>query len=117
MVEFERRRWVGAVTEGELAGYRIEVRGQRLPWSLYVLAISAPRGEEEPVIGFAVGRERLARHFTELGVEVTWEDGRGPLAPERDRAQVRTRRRRLSRPRGGASPGPVWPEVPRRRAG
>ena len=60
MVERERRRWVGLVMEGALEGYRIEVRGQRLPWMLYVLSLTSPR-EEEPVIGFAEGRQRLAR--------------------------------------------------------
>ena len=98
MVELQRSRWEGVVTEGELSGCRVEVRGQRLPWALYVLAFSVPGEDEEPIIGFAVGRQRLASYLTELGIEVTWEDGRGPLAPERDRAE-RVPSRRLGRRR------------------
>ena len=98
MVEFMSETWEGVVTGGELAGYGLEVRRQRLPWSLYVFAFTASDTREEPMVGFAVGREKLAGHLESLGVEVTWEDGRGPLAPERDRLQIRSPRRR-QRPR------------------
>ena len=93
MNELDVRAWQGIVTSGNLAGYRVEVRRQRLPWSLYVLAMSAPDGLDEPMVGFAVGRQKLSAHLRELAIEVTWEDGRGPLAPERDRPNMRRRRR------------------------
>jgi hypothetical protein len=99
MVEFESRAWRGVVTQGDLAGYGVEVRRQRLPWALYVLALTGPGAGEEPAVGFAVGRERLAGHLTALGIDVAWEDGRGPLAPDRDRQDVSRSRRRLGRGR------------------
>ncbi|MDP6943418.1 MAG: hypothetical protein QF464_04650 [Myxococcota bacterium] len=98
MVEFTSEAWEGVITDGELEGYELEVRRQRFPWSLYVFAFTAPDAREEPMVGFAVGREKLAGHLESLGVAVTWEDGRGPLAPERDRVEIRLpRRRRRSR--------------------
>ena len=93
MSELDVRAWRGIVTSGDLVGYRVEVRRQRLPWSLYVLAMSTPDALDEPMVGFAVGRQKLSAHLRELAIEVTWEDGRGPLAPERDRA-ITSRRRR-----------------------
>ena len=92
---YEDDAWEGVVTEGELAGYTIEVRQQRLPWRLYVLAFTPAASPKEPIIGFAIGRAQLAGHLSNLGVEVTWEDGRGPLAPERDRTHHRIPRRGL----------------------
>ena len=98
---YDCEAWQGAVTQGELAGYSIEVRQQRLPWRLYVLAFTPATSPGEPIIGFAIGRNQLAGHLKNLGVVVTWEDGRGPLAPERDRANDRVprRMRRTSRMR------------------
>lgn len=97
MVEVESKAWDGVVTGGELRGYRVEVRRQSFPWALYVLAFTPPEGPREPIIGFAIGRPQLAGHLDSLGVEVTWEDGRGPLAPERDRTPMRRRRSRTRR--------------------
>ena len=79
--------WQGVVQGGEMKGYQLEVRRQRLPWALYVMAFTAPESRAEPIIGFAVGRFKLAEQLHDLGTEVTWADGRGPLAPERDRPQ------------------------------
>ncbi|MGB0590068.1 MAG: hypothetical protein ACPGU1_10350 [Myxococcota bacterium] len=76
--------WRGLVKGGEMTGYRLEVRRQRFPWTLYILAFTAPDDSEEPVVVFALGRLKLAEHLHRLEAEVTWEDGRGPLAPERD---------------------------------
>ena len=97
MVSFDSKAWEGIVTEGELEGYHLEVRRQRFPWALYVFALTEPGEERDPLIGFAVGRQALAEHLEGLGVEVTWEDGRGPLAPERDHPYVAPPRRRRRR--------------------
>lgn len=98
MVEYESRVWEGVVVGGELAGYALEVRRQNFPWALYLLAFSPTSASEETFVGFAVGREQLAGHLSALDVEVTWEDGRGPLAPERGRLVTRLPRRRRRRP-------------------
>lgn len=97
MVDQDCRAWQGVVEAGELKGYRLEVRRQRFPWTLFVLAFTAPDHQEEPIVGFAVGRLQLAEHLQKLGTEVTWADGRGPLAPERDHIQHRIRRHHLKR--------------------
>lgn len=99
MVEYENKVWDGVVVGGELAGYAVEVRRQSFPWALYLLAFSPPSASDETLIGFAVGREQLAGHLSALDVEVTWEDGRGPLAPLRDRSVPRLPRRRRRRRR------------------
>jgi len=124
MVSFDSKAWEGVVIEGALEGSRLEVRRQRFPWALYVFAITQAADEDDPLIGFAVGKKALAEHLESLGLEVTWEDGRGPLAPERDRPERvqprRRRRRRSKRPHlrpmglsGGFSSQPQ-PRRPRR---
>ena len=98
MVNRYVRSWQGSVNKGELSGYRVEIRLQRLPWPLFIVAFTEPTRPHEPMIGFASGRRQLAEHLETLRVEVTWEDGRGPLAPERDRPGYRVPSRDRSRP-------------------
>jgi hypothetical protein len=102
VIDYGCRAWKGTVEEGDMKGYTLEVRQQRFPWSLYMMAFNAPCNDGEPVVGFAVGRLKLAEHLQQLGVVVTWTDGIGPLAPERDRPGHRLplgRRRRRSKRR------------------
>ena len=95
-----RRRWTGMIEGGALKGYSVEVRRQHLPWQLYILAFTAPESDEEPEVTFASGRAKLAEHLQALSISVTWSDGRGPLAPERDHTVSRIPR---PKPRRGAS--------------
>ncbi len=99
MVEYTSDMWRGQVRGGDLDGYAIEVRRQGFPWALYLVALTAPGEEGEAVVGFAAGRPRLVSLFEDLEVVVTWDDGRGPLAPERSRVSgsMPRRRRRAKR--------------------
>jgi len=89
VVEAETSRWIGVINEGALLDYELEVRRQQMPWPLYLLALRSPNCTEEPIITFAIGKDALTLKLAELRLNVTWSDGYGPLAPERDHPQHR----------------------------
>lgn len=93
MIASIAQKWTGTITSGDLKGYCVEVRLQRFPWPLYTLALSSADLHQDPEVTFAFGRSKLAEHFRSLALNVTWDDGRGPLAPERDRLHPRSANR------------------------